>query len=103
MFKMKTKRLLAAIIAAAAALSLSVSAAAAGTTGEDEIIEDPTTEEIVETPDEIDETIDLPMTPEPVAPVAPVANPETGNTPVALAVIPVALAAAAVVAKKSRK
>lgn len=34
------------------------------------------------------------------APVAPVTNPTTGNAPVALAVIPVALAAAAIVAKK---
>ena len=35
-----------------------------------------------------------------VVEVAPVASPKTGNSPIALAVIPVALAAAAVVAKK---
>ena len=34
---------------------------------------------------------------------APAPNPQTGNSPVALAVIPVALAAAAVVAKKATK
>lgn len=40
------------------------------------------------------------VTTEAPAPVAPVTNPTTGNAPVALAVIPVALAAAAIVAKK---
>ena len=38
----------------------------------------------------------------PVVTAAPVANPTTGNAPIALAVIPVALAAAAIVAKKSK-
>ena len=47
----------------------------------------------------ITEATEAPVVTE-VAPVAPVTNPTTGNAPVALAVIPVALAAAAIVAKK---
>lgn len=43
---------------------------------------------------------EAPVVTEAPAPVAPVTNPTTGNAPVALAVIPVALAAAAIVAKK---
>ncbi len=66
----------------------------------DEIVIDPMDVDIDE-PVEIDEPVvtEAPIT-EAVAPVAPVSSPKTGNAPVALAVIPVALAAAAVVAKK---
>ncbi|MCM1577712.1 MAG: hypothetical protein NC078_02780 [Ruminococcus sp.] len=66
----------------------------------DEIVIDPVeddTPEVIETAPAVVET-EAPVT-EPT-PVAPVSSPKTGNAPVALAVIPVALAAAAVVAKK---
>jgi hypothetical protein len=90
---MKTKRLLAAIIAAAAALSMSMAVSAAPVTEDDELIDPPM----------IDAPVDEPADVLPEEPVAPAANPTTGNSPVALAVVPVALAAAAVVAKKVRK
>ncbi|MDE6593351.1 MAG: hypothetical protein K2K57_09875 [Oscillospiraceae bacterium] len=65
----------------------------------DEIVIDPIDE--VDEPAVVDEPVvtEAPVT-EAVAPVEPVQSPKTGNAPVALAVIPVALAAAAVVAKK---
>lgn len=51
----------------------------------------------------VEETTAAPVVTEaPVVTAAPVANPTTGNAPIALAVIPVALAAAAIVAKKSK-
>jgi DNA repair exonuclease SbcCD nuclease subunit len=52
-----------------------------------------------ETEPEIEE-VEVEETEAEVVEVAPVASPKTGNSPIALAVIPVALAAAAVVAKK---
>jgi hypothetical protein len=79
-----------------------------GLDGEGDEIEDEEIDEIVdaivdEVVDEVteepaEEVVEEPA--EEVAPAAPVASPSTGNAPVALAVIPVALAAAAVVAKK---
>ena len=55
----------------------------------EDVVEEETTEEVVEEPAETE-----------AAPVETAPSPATGNAPVALAVIPVALAAAAVVAKK---
>ncbi|MCM1525479.1 MAG: hypothetical protein NC120_13605 [Ruminococcus sp.] len=69
-----------------------------GIDGEGDVIEeDPEVPEIVDDP-----VVEAPEVVEPVveAPVQAVPSPATGNAPVALAVIPVALAAAAVVAKK---
>jgi hypothetical protein len=64
---------------------------------DDEPIADEPTEDVPS--DELPEV--LPE--EPAAdPVAPAANPGTGNAPIALAVIPVALAAAAIIAKKRK-
>jgi hypothetical protein len=87
---MKTKRILAAIIAAAAALTMTATVAFAEGTPSDEVTldDEPTVEEPVDTE------------PETEVPVAP--NPSTGNSAVALAVVPVALAAAAIVAKKRK-
>lgn len=70
-----------------------------GLDGEGDTIDDeePADEEIVEEP-EVEET-EAPAETE-AAPVETAPSPATGNAPVALAVIPVALAAAAVVAKK---
>jgi hypothetical protein len=62
---------------------------------EDEVVEEPVEEEVVEEP--VEEVV---VEEEAPAPVEPAPSPKTGNAPVALAVIPVALAAAAVVAKK---
>jgi hypothetical protein len=88
---MKTKRILAAIIAAAAALTMTATVASAEGLGSDEVTldDEPTTSAEEEAIDNGD-------------PVAPVENPATGNSAVALAVVPVALAAAAVVAKKRK-
>jgi hypothetical protein len=98
---MKTKRIIASLIAAAAALSMAVTASAAAATVDDEIL--PADDEpVVTEPAEV--LPEEPVAPaEPVAPVSPAPNPTTGNSPIAFAVIPVALAAAAVVAKKARK
>ncbi|MDE7293012.1 MAG: hypothetical protein K2N72_01160 [Oscillospiraceae bacterium] len=68
--------------------------------GGDEIVIDPV--DTIDDPVVVD-TEPVVVTEAPVTeatPVAPVSSPKTGNAPVALAVIPVALAAAAVVAKK---
>ena len=103
---MKMKKILAAIAACAmSAAMVSMTAFAAPVEGD--------TEDLPEDPADIEEPIDEePVDEEPVdedpEPVvdetpAPVAtNPGTGNAPIALAVIPVALAAAAVVAKKAK-
>lgn len=92
---MKLKKILAAVAACAmttAMLAMTVSAAGAdvdeGTLDETPAV----TDEITTTPS--DDTAETPA-PE-------VSNPTTGNAPIALAVIPVALAAAAVVAKKAK-
>lgn len=92
---MKLKKILAAVAACAmttAMLAMTVSAAGADA-DEDTLDEAPatTTEEITEPTDDTNET-----------PAPEVSNPTTGNAPIALAVIPAALAAAAVVAKKAK-
>jgi hypothetical protein len=99
---MKTKRILAAIAASAvAAAMLGVSAMAAGLEPETDVIpEDAGEPDIIDVepdpaPVEID-PVPVEVTPDPVP------NPTTGNSPIALAVIPVALAAAAIVAKKAK-
>ena len=67
--------------------------------GGDEIVIDPVDE--IDDPVVVDtEPVVVTEAPVETTPVAPVSSPKTGNAPVALAVIPVALAAAAVVAKK---
>lgn len=81
-----------------------------GADGDGDVISDEDGDEIVigdiddpDEPVEVDEPVvvtEAPVVTEAVTPVAPVESPKTGNAPVALAVIPVALAAAAVVAKK---
>lgn len=79
----------------------------AGAEVDDDTLDDEGDDEIIADDEEDDEPVvdDEDEEPAPVAPVeeepAPVApNPSTGNASVALAVIPVALAAAAIVAKK---
>jgi hypothetical protein len=89
---MKTKRILAAIIAAAAALTMTATMAfAEGLESDDVTLDDE--------PAAGEEEV---IVPEEETPVAPAANPETGNSALAFAVVPVALAAAAVVAKKRK-
>lgn len=110
---MKMKKILAALAASAMAvamLGLTVSAegeeAEEDTIGEDtvDVVDEPEDvvddepEDVVDEPEDVvdepaDETTDEPAD-------VPAENPGTGNSPIALAVIPVALAAAAVVAKK---
>lgn len=104
---MKLKKILAAIAVcamSAAVLTMTVSAAGAEVddatisdeeVGDDEIVADDEGEDEAPADDE-DET------PAPVVDETPAPNPPTGNAPIALAVIPVALAAAAVVAKKAK-
>jgi hypothetical protein len=73
----------------------------AGVEGEGDEIEDDGDEvEIDVEPEEEPEVVETEAATEVVAPVEVAASPATGNAPVALAVIPVALAAAAIVAKK---
>ncbi len=101
---MKMKKILAAIAACAmSATMLSMTAFAAGTTSEEDVLdEEAATEEITdeEAPAEEEEEEEAPAEEAEETPVQ--ANPGTGNAPIALAVIPVALAAAAVVAKKAK-
>ena len=66
-----------------------------GTDAEEDVIADDTSDEEI-----ADDAADEEPADEAPADEAPAANPATGNAPIALAVIPVALAAAAVVAKK---
>lgn len=114
---MKLKKILAAIAACAmSAAMISMTVSAAGATGDDETLDDST-----EVGDDItldndgddDDDIDLDggedegdtaddNTEDTQAPAQTATNPQTGNSPIALAVIPVALAAAAVVAKKAK-
>jgi hypothetical protein len=78
----------------------------AGVGSDDEVLPDEPVDD--ELPAEEVETLPAeteapaPVETEAPAPVAPAANPSTGNAPVALAVIPVALAAAAIIAKKRK-
>lgn len=108
---MKLKKILAAIAVcamSAAVLTMTVSAAGAEVDDDtlddgDEIVEIEDGDEGDETPDDGDDEDEAPAAPvEDETPAAPVQNPPTGNAPIALAVIPVALAAAAVVAKKAK-
>lgn len=74
---------------------------------EEEVIEEvePEEPEAVEELEPVEETVVEPVeeeTVEETAPVESASSPATGNSPIAMAVIPVALAAAAVVAKKSK-
>jgi hypothetical protein len=73
----------------------------AGLEQDEDVIEEEIEEEVIEeepVEEEVVEEVEEEVVEE--APVAPAPSPATGNAPVALAVIPVALAAAAVVAKK---
>jgi hypothetical protein len=92
--QMKTKRILAAIIAAAAAFTMTATMAfAEGLESDDVTLDDEPAASAEE--EEV-------VVPEEETPVAPAPNPATGNSAVALAVVPVALAAAAIVAKKRK-
>lgn len=115
---MKLKKILAAIAACAmSAAMISMTVSAAGVEGDDETLDDSTEvgdditldgddegDEVVDNgDDEGDETADNNTDEEETkAPAQTATNPQTGNSPIALAVIPVALAAAAVVAKKAK-
>ena len=103
---MNMKKILAAIAACAmSAAMLGMTVCAAGVTGDDETLDDETS---VSDPGDI--TLDdgdddeglADGDDEGPADTATVPSPQTGNSPIALAVIPVALAAAAVVAKKAK-
>ena len=95
---MKMKKIFAACAASVTALSMmAFSASAQGADDDSTVIDDTPVTEVTEV------ITEAPVVTEAPAPVAPVTNPTTGNAPVALAVIPVALAAAAVVAKKANK
>ncbi len=77
----------------------------AGAEADEDVIEEDVEEDVVEDIEEdvvedVVEDIEEPVVEDVVEDVPVVENPGTGNAPVALAVIPVALAAAAVVAKK---
>lgn len=115
---MKLKKILAAIAACAmSAAMISMTVSAAGVAGDDETLDDSTEvgddisldedegdDEVVDTGDEDegdDEVVDNGEE-DTQAPAQTTPNPTTGNSPIALAVIPVALAAAAVVAKKAK-
>lgn len=101
---MKIKKILAALAASAMAVTMmGVTSYAAGEEAEEDVIVDD--EEIVEDEEIADdeEIVEDEVVAEPEVVETPVANnPQTGNSPIALAVIPVALAAAAVVAKKAK-
>lgn len=97
---MKLKKILAAM--AASALVVSMFGMAASATDDevvtdliddeevtDEVIEEEVTDEVIEEETEAEVEVEA-------------ENADTGNTPIALAVIPVALAAAAIVAKKAK-
>ncbi len=96
------KKYLAALAAAAMAATLmSVAAFAEGIDGDDDEILDDEDLEVIVLDDEDEEVVVVVDEDEATVVVTTVAtSPATGNSPVALAVIPVALAAAAVVAKK---
>lgn len=105
---MKLKKVLAAIaVCAMSATVLTMTVSAAGVDADDDTLDDG--DEIVEIEDDeedetpVDDAADEDETPAaPVEDTTPAPNPPTGNSPIALAVIPVALAAAAVVAKKAK-
>lgn len=101
---MKLKKILAAM--AASALVVSMLGMAASAT-DDEVVTDLVEEEEV-TEEVTEEVIEEEVTDEvieeetEIAPEDEADNADTGNAPIALAVIPVALAAAAIVAKKAK-
>lgn len=68
--------------------------------GEDDVIDEGDDTDVVDDTDVDVDDVDVDVDDVDVVDDAPVSNPSTGNAPIALAVIPVALAAAAVVAKK---
>ena len=113
---MKLKKILAAIAACAmSAAMISMTVSAAGTTGDEDTLDDSTEvgdditldddgdddDDITNDDDDDGDTADD-NTDDTQAPAQTASNPQTGNSPIALAVIPVALAAAAVVAKKAK-
>ncbi|MBQ9208120.1 MAG: hypothetical protein IKP75_09400 [Oscillospiraceae bacterium] len=104
------KKILAALAAGAVVFSMAgASVMAEGLEDEGLELEDEVVEEVedIEDVEDVEEDV-VEETEEPVveevveeaAPVEVAPSPKTGNAPIALAVIPVALAAAAVVAKK---
>lgn len=101
---MNMKKILAAIAACAmSAAMLGMTVCAAGVTGDDETLEPDDEGLIDEIPgDEEPGEDEEPAGDEEPGDTATAPNPGTGNAPIALAVIPVALAAAAVVAKKAK-
>ena len=106
---MKLKKILAAIAAcamSAAMVSMTVSAAGIGSDDDEIVDEFDGGDELGDGDDEFEEPDDGDDAGETedqgTAPVETAKNPVTGNAPIALAVIPVALAAAAVVAKKAK-
>lgn len=105
---MKLKKILAAIaVCAMSAAVLTMTVSAAGVEADDATLDDAGDEVIDAGDDEedevpVDDAADEDETPAPVVDETPAPNPPTGNSPIALAVIPVALAAAAVVAKKAK-
>lgn len=105
------KKILAALAAGAVVFTMAGASVMAegledeGLELEDEVVEEVEDIEDVEDveEDEFVEDVEEPVVEEVVEETAPVEvapSPKTGNAPIALAVIPVALAAAAVVAKK---
>lgn len=107
---MKLKKILAAIaVCAMSATVLTMTVSAAGVNADDATLDDG--DEVIDAGDDEGDEDEGPADDEgdedetPAAPVedtTPAPNPPTGNSPIALAVIPVALAAAAVVAKKAK-
>ncbi len=106
---MKMKKIFAALAASAMAIAmLGLTVSAEGVEADEDVIDD--TEIVDDIDDVVDDTdvvddidvVDDVDVPEEPAEVPAESNPGTGNSPVALAVIPVALAAAAVVAKKAK-
>ena len=92
---MKIKKILAAIAASAMVLTMfGATVYAAGVEGDDDIIDEDVTD-IDENEDEDEDEVEVEV-------VEVVEVPKTGNASVAFAVIPVALAAAAIIAKKSK-
>ena len=103
---MKTKKIFAAAAASVMAVSmLACTAFAQGKTEEPSEIETTPveTEVITAAPEETTAPATEAAPAEETTAVKPIDNIPTGNAPVALAVIPVALAAAAIVAKKANK
>ena len=96
---MKIKKILAAIAASAMVLTMfGATVYAAGVEGDDDIIDEDVTD-IDENEDEDEDEVEVEVE---VEVEDEVAVPKTGNSAVAFAVIPVALAAAAIIAKKSK-